>query len=757
MPAALDAANSLFGTVHEDIEYSLEVTDIDGSLLRVASFTCVERLSKLFTYTIAVGTDPDPDSIAGLEEALGRDASFIVKQDGKVVRAIHGIVTDVIPDGAFIGKTQMRVSFVVQPRMANLCHSGGFRIFQDKAIHEIVREICEPEHVECLWNVHGTPPKRVYCTQLDESDFDFIVRLASEEGMHFFFQSDEQKTTAIFVNEPDGYEPIETDLELPFNDASGAVDGEHVRSIRRTKSIRTGAFEHRDYDFTKPKEVLLSRTETAGKETTGNSHRREIRDYPGRFNDKSEAGKKLAQRRLEELRSDAFVLTGSAVSQRFAAGKTFTLTGHREDGFNRKLLITSVAMDGAVQGARQDGSGFRGATKLVTFTAVPAEVPIYPRRVPKPASRLQSARVVGPKDGDPYVDEYGRFKVQFYWDRDGKFDEKSSCWVRTLTPVAHLDEGFWQAHKVGSEVAVSFFDDDIDRPVIIGAVYNAAQPQLYPLPSQVAKSTWRTNSIPGNNGFNEITQDNSAGREELFMHAQKNRRTVVLANHNETIGANQSSTVGANQTVTVGAARTVTVGAAHTVSVGANETNSVKGKRTETVDTGESVTIKAGRSHTISGGDTLGVTGKRGVTVSEADTLKAKSKEITIETTYDLNAGTSITIHHGGDSTLILKAGEATLNTSTKIVFSNPSGTVTLADNKVSIVAASEISLTAGAAKLSLKADGTVAMSGAKEVGVSCNAASVKLEPAMCTANAPAMNLTASGAMQVSGALVKIN
>ncbi len=759
--ASAPDASSLFGAVHEDIEYELKITDVKDDLLRVASFTATEELSLPFTYTLVVATDPGSDSVASLEQALGRDASFAIKKDGEVARIAHGIITSVVPDGTFLGKTQAGVTIVLEPRMANLRYSGGFRIFQDMAVHEIVAAIFEPEQIDVLWHVHGTPPKREYTTQFDESDLAFVTRIAGEEGMHYFFSHTEEKTTVIFSSEPDGYQEIEKKLTLAFHDDIGAVHGEHVRSIRRAQSIRTGAFEHRDYNFLQPKEALVARAETKGQETTANSHKREMRDYPGRFIDKDGKGKTRAQMRLDELRSDAFVVHGTALSLRFAAGYTFTMDGHREDGFNRKLLLTGVTMEGSVQGALRDGGGFRATVKLATFKAVPAEIPIHPRRRPKPLSRLQTARVVGPKDGDPYVDEQGRVKVQFFWDRDGKFDEKSSCWIRMMTPVAHLDEGFWQAHKVGSEVIVGFIDDDIDRPMILGAVYNTVQAQLYLLPGQVSKSVWRTNSIPGNKGFNEITQDNTAGNEEIYMHAQRNRRTAVLHDHMETVGANQTSTIGANQTISVGAARSVTVGATQSIEVGDTETYKVHGERHETVYKKETVTVTLDRAHTVNGAEeTLTVSnGKRAVKVPKGeDHLEAKSKTDVIETTFDLGAGVSITIHHKNDSTFQLSEGIATLETTKKIVLKNPSGSITMENDTVSISAKEELKLDAGgSAKLSLKKDGTITVSGPTKLELGSKSSTVVLEPQQATLNGAAVSIIASGEMDISGALIKIN
>ena len=751
-----DVAN-IFGAIHEDLTFQLTITDVDSSLLRIASFRAVEELSALFRYTVVVGTDPE--AVAQLEEAPGRDASFVVERDGKPVRHAHGIITDVSPDGAFVGKSQCRVVFTLEPRLANLRYSGGFRIFQEKAVHEIIEELCKPEQIECLWYVRPVPQKRLYCTQFDESDLEFIARLASEEGMHFLFKHDEQKTSLVFVNEPKGYEEIESDLSISFNETQGAVSDEHVRSIRRAQRIRTGAFEHRDYNFLEPGKSLLARTETPGKETTGNSHKREWRDYPGRFIDKDGAGKSLAQQRLDEVRSDAAVLIGTAYSTRFVAGTTFALTGHRDDGFNRALLLTRVELDGTVQGAMHDAGGFRGSLGLTSFAAVPAEIPIRPARAPRPPSRIQSARVVGPKDGDPFVDDRGRVKVQFFWDRDGKFDEKSSCWIRMMTPVAHADEGFWQAHKVGSEVIVGFIDDDIDRPLIMGAVYNMAQAQPNPLPSQVAKSTWKTKSIPGNAGFNEITQDNTAGRENLFMHAQKDRTTVVLQNHIETVGANQTSTVGANQTVTVGAnqtisvgaARTVNVGAAHSVTVAADETNTVQGKRTEKVDTGEDVTIKSGRTHTIeSGDDKVEVKAgdrneifnlNRDVKVTLADSLKAQSKSEDVATTYVSKAGAMMHIHREGAEQLLLMSGSASLSTTF--------ASITLAENK--------IVLQVGGSSISLAQDGTIELMASKKIVSSVAGSSVTVDTSKSAVAGASVEVNAIGQAKIQGAIVKIN
>ncbi|WP_394834569.1 type VI secretion system tip protein VgrG [Pendulispora rubella] len=734
MPDSTDAT-SLFGALHEDIAFKLEITDVDSSLLRVASYQGKEELSTLFRYAITVGTDAEPETIARLEAALGRDAVFTIEHDGKEAHVVRGIVTGVYPDGAFVGKTQVRVMLVVEPRMANLRYSGGFRIFQNMAAHEIVQAICEPEGIECSWHVHGVPAKRDYCTQFNESDLDFIARLASEEGMHYFFEHDGGKTTVVFSNEPKGYEEIEPDLELSFNETGGAVHGEHVRSVRRTQRIRAGSFEHRDYNFLEPNRALMARMETPGTETTANSHKREVRDYPGGFVDKDGVGKTRAQMRLEELRASAFALSGTAHSLRFSAGYTFSLEGHREDGFNRKWLLTSVNVAGGVERATQ-GGGFRGTHEPTAFTAVPAETPIHPERKRKPRSRLQSARVVGPKDGDPYVDEHGRVKVQFFWDREGKFDEKSSCWVRMMTPAAHASEGFWQAHKVGSEVVVGFLDDDIDRPVILGAVYNTVQAQLYALPGQVAKSVWRTKSIPGNGGFNEITQDNTAGSEQIYVHAQRDLRETVGHNHNTAVAANQSNSVGAHQSVSVGGAREV--------SVGANETTKIKKHRSETVDKGEDVTVSGGREHAVKSGD-------EHLTVTTGNRI------------VDVSAGNHTTNAKPGDTTLESKnwTGHATEKISLKgdkeVFATQGATTLTLKENNVTLAVEAVTEIKHGGTKARIENNGKVAITADPAVQIKCEGADLSMQGGKTSLTAPTEIVLAVGSsgIKISGEAVE--
>jgi type VI secretion system secreted protein VgrG len=752
MATALDGG-ALFGPLHDNITCQVKIVGIEEGAVRVANVSARERISDLFGYELEVGTDPD--GVASLEKALGAEATVLLTRDGQRERVAHGILTMVLPDGGFVGKGQARTRILVEPRLANLRYSGGHRIFQQMTVKDIVGELVAPEQIEIDWRVLDELPKRDYRTQLDESDLDFLMRLVADEGLHFFFDHDDEKTTLVFTNEPLGFRELDGGATFDFRDSAGVVAAEHVRSIARAQRVRTGALEHRDYDFRNPRLKLVAREETPDPQTEANTKRRERREYPGAFDDPDVEGNRRARMRLQELRSDAYTVEGTASSLRFLAGRAFTLAGHPDRAFNRKFIVTEVSfsgsVDGAFNGAPNPGGHGRTSPSLASFVAVPADVPIRPNRKAKPPARLQTARVVGPKDGDPFVDEFGRVKVQFPWDRDGKEDEHSSCWMRMATPVAYDQGGFFSPHRVGCEVLVDFVDGDIDRPLVTAAVYNGQQRQFHKQPDDAAKSAWIERSVPGGEGYNGITFDNTAGKEKIDTHAELDRKTHVGRNHSETIGANQMSTIGANRTATIAANDTTTIGA----------------NRSETVVEKEDVTVKKGRTHTVEeGNDVLYLPhGDREIDVYEGNhTLNAKllvsthSDNHEIEARYDLHAradrkieiaqkGASCTME---DEHIIVQAPQ-------HIVIDCPSGAAFFKDKKLTLQAVDELVLQCGQSALSLKKDGTVTIQGAKLISAAVSNSSIKLEPAKAAIAGASVEVNAVGQAKIAGAIVKIN
>jgi type VI secretion system secreted protein VgrG len=767
--------SALFGHVDE-VRTSLRIEGQKDGSLTVLSFFGRDTLSGLSSYDLTVGSSAEV--AAGLDDALGREVVFQVERadDDTSLHVMRGVVEEIFPSGVTVGKKQRETHLRIVPRLAELSHAQGCRVFQNLTVVEIAKQLFKLWHIEIDARLHPEPLKREYCTQVNETDFDFLSRIFAEEGIHFHLEHGKEKTVVVLVNDSRGYNPIAGKEKIPYRDAGGAITVDHIKSIRRERRVRPGSVAYRDYNFLKPQRETTSREETATPNAPGTLTAREFYEYPGHYNDpdeesvgvgedvqrKTRSGAARAKLRLEEQRSQALTFSGTSTSLRMRVGQRFEIADHADKAFNGKFIIIGVQVGGATgDPARLDrGDRTSSAGIDIDFTAVPAETPIRPFVPPKPRAHLRTARVVGPKQDEPHVDEFGRIRIQFAWDREGQLDDKSSCWVRMATPVAHHNQGNYIAHRVGAEVLVDFLDGDVDRPIVVSALFNGDNRQPQKLPDDATRAVlYRGLSVPGNKGKNEISCEDRAGKEEILIHAQKDLNERVLHNHSETVGANQSYSIGANQSFSVGANQSISVGANRSVNVKGDENIHIVNSRHENVDDGESVTVKGGRSHTVSTkDDSLSVSaGNRSVAIALEHKLSAKSVVEVVETTVDINAGTSITIHHGGDSTFALKAGEASLGAATKIIISTPSGQITLAGGKVEVAAKDELILGSGGAKISMKKDGTLTLQGDVKVALVSGGSSVTLEPASAVVNGAAVNVTASGMMEISGAMVKIN
>jgi type VI secretion system secreted protein VgrG len=129
---------------------------------------------------------------------------------------------------------------------------------------------------------------------------------------------------------------------------------------------------------------------------------------------------------------------------------------------------------------------------------------------------VQTAIVVGPAGEEVHTDAHGRVKVQFHWDRKGKRDENSSCWVRVSQLWAGQGWGAMWIPRIGHEVIVDFIEGDADRPIITGRVYHGNNQPPYPLPDKKTASTIKSDSSPGGGGSNELRFEDQKGGEEVY-------------------------------------------------------------------------------------------------------------------------------------------------------------------------------------------------------------------------------------------------
>ncbi|MBK8261210.1 MAG: type VI secretion system tip protein VgrG [Nannocystis sp.] len=576
--------------------FSLEV---DGApeLTRVVRFSGHESMSGLFEFQIeAAGPEMDLRSIVGKKARLmidGIDAP----------RYVHGIVAQVEYSGATSRYTLYEL--VLVPALWRLQHRVSSRVFQHQTTEQVVTDVLKKAGLkkaeakdekkaggggDFSFSLGSKYEPRNYCIQYNESDLSFISRLLEEDGIFSYVRSSEGAGLLVFGDQADAYTVIPGAPVLLYNDQSAVRGQEHVTSVRLSEEVRPGKISLRDFNFRKPDQDMEVHADAE------NDVDLEIYAYPGEYQEPTEGavheGKSMAKIRLEALQAEKRRISGTSDCMRLIPGHTFALAMHPRADANGEYLVLRVVHHGTQpQVLDEEGQGaFHYGNE---FLAIPKGTPYRPpRRTKRPVvSGIQSATVVGAGSEEVHTDQEGRVMVQFHWDRDGKKDEKSSCWVRVSQGWAGNGWGTMFLPRVGHEVLVDFIAGDPDRPIITGRVYHGKNELPYPLPDEKTKSTIKSNSSLGGGGFNELRFEDKKGAEEVFLHAQKDWNTTILNNHTESVGANRSSTIGANETITVGASRTSTISAAETITVGAARTVSVATTDATTVGVEHTVTM----------------------------------------------------------------------------------------------------------------------------------------------------------------------
>ncbi|HKM57008.1 MAG TPA: type VI secretion system tip protein TssI/VgrG, partial [Isosphaeraceae bacterium] len=512
--------------------------------------------------------------------------------------------------------------------------------------------------------------------------------------------------------------------------SAGSLAPNHVQSWEHQYEFRSGKWTRTDYNFETPSTNLLTTTSTVI--DLPDAPKFEIFDYPGEYVVKGD-GQPVTKVRMEEEEASYSTANGASQCPTFTPCGKFTLQGHDVAAENGDYMITSIR-HAATEASY--GSTANGATYNNLFTCIPASV-IYcpPRATPKPMVQgVQTAVVTGPPGEEIYVDKYGRVKVQFFWDRKGKKDDKSSCWIRVSQEVAGKGFGAMVIPRMGQEVIVDFLEGDPDRPLITGRVYNAEQMPPYGLPDQKVVSGTKSKTYKGS-GYNEMIFNDTPGKELIRVHGQydqdstinhdlrehvgNNRSRDVAVDETISIGSNQSSTIGSNRTEKVGSNENITIGANRTESVGANESISIGASKTVSVAASHTETV--GASMSISVGSTLTET----VAINYAETVGA-AMELTVGGLMALSVGAVMTQSIGGAYMLTVGAvSKETVSAGKSVSIGGAlsekvgaahgetvGGAYSVKAASISLTADSKITLTTGGASITMESGGAITIKG---------------------------------------------
>ncbi|ATB37717.1 hypothetical protein CYFUS_003142 [Cystobacter fuscus] len=511
--------------------------------LRVVRFSGHEGLSNLYEFQLELVCE---DQALNFSDVVGKTALLSV--GGEVPsRLVHGIVSRFEQVGGRPRYGLYQATLV--PLAWRLKHRHGSRIFQEIPTPDILKKVLDAAGMlgdQYELRLSNSYEPRNYCVQYRESDWAFLCRLMEEDGLFYFFEHQEDKHLLVIGDSPGACKPIQGNETVLFRQRDGlASDVDFVSSFRFAEEIQPGQVSLRDFNFKKPD---LPMEVQHGAEQDKDL---EVYEYPGEYQDpgrgSSAKGATLARLRLEELQASRKLGQGESDCERLLPGCFFSLSEHPRGDFNTRYLLTGVSHHGyqpQVLDEEAPGGDFSYSN---SFACISSQVPFRPPRLtPRPVVRgVQTAIVVGPSGEEIHVDEHGRVKVQFHWDRDGQRNEKSSCWVRVSQPWGGEMWGGMFIPRIGQEVIVDFIEGDPDRPLITGRVYNGVNPTPYPLPDEKTKSTLRTNTSPGGGGFNELRFEDKKGSEQVFIHAQRNMDVHVKNDSMETILHDRHQTIGA--------------------------------------------------------------------------------------------------------------------------------------------------------------------------------------------------------------------
>ena len=668
-------------------------TPLDHDVLLFHGMHAREELSRLSEFQINLLSEKDSINV---DDILGKAVSVALELPKGGTRYFNGFVTR-FSAGGTVGRYH-RYRAEVRPWLWFLSRTSDCRIFQEMTVPDIIKKVfADHKMADFSMELTGSYKTRTYCVQYRETDLNFVSRLMEEEGIYYYFRHTKGHDTLVVTDSSSKHEPFSGCEKLPFiaPEKAARPDVDHIVNWDFSREVQPGVYAQDDYDFERPSVEIKTRKVLTRSYTPSDY---EMFDYPGRYLQSGD-GQQLASVRIDEYGSQFETANAVTNARGLSVGCSLNVYGCPRADQNREYLVLLAEYD-LEYGEYESVPQPEGADYTCSFVAMSTKQQFRPRRLtPKPfVQGPQTAMVVGPGGDEIYTDKYGRVKVQFHWDRYGKQDQNSSCWIRVSSPWAGKAWGGISIPRIGQEVVVDFLEGDPDQPIIIGRVYNAEQMPPYELPANMTQSGVKSRSSKSGtpDNFNELRFEDKKGEEQVFLHAEKNQDIEVENDETHWVGHDRKKTIDNDESTNVKHDRTETVDN--------NETITIHGNRTETVDKDETITIRGNRSENVSKDETITIDKNRTENVGQNESVTiAKDQSLTVQgnRTRDVTKDEKVTIGKTQDIN-VSEGRKATIGKDDALSVSK----------KLIIDAGDQISITTGSASITLKKDGTITIKG---------------------------------------------
>jgi type VI secretion system secreted protein VgrG len=613
----------------------------DAGDLLFEKMSCAERLSEPYFFDLSVVSERH--DLNG-DKLLGQPVTVSVKLPGGGTRPFHGLVTRFVRTGEqTAGTTQSsrqlyRYQLRLQPWLWFLSRTADCRIFQNKSVKEIFEAVVKGHGFnDYRLSLTGEYQQLEYCVQYRETDFNFVSRLLEAAGIFYFFEHHDGQHVMVLADDASVFKAEPGYDKVKFQQAqSGRTTADTIQSWSVEQTVQPGSYATTDFNFEKPTVSLLKSVSLARSHAFSGF---EVFDYPADPQVlEPSAVEGVAKLRLAEAQVGYERYHGtSSDCAGLRTGAKFNLTDHPQAAFNLPAYVI-VGTEHAIT-SNQYASGDGGHSMAVAIEAIDAKARFRPARTtPKPIIQgTQTAMVVGPSGEEIYTDKYGRVKVQFPWDRQGKEDENSSCWMRVAQVWAGKNWGAMHIPRIGQEVLVSFLEGDPDRPIITGRVYNAASMPPYDLPANMTQSGIKSRSTKqgSTDNFNEIWFEDKKGSELFHMQAEKDFTSLVKNDETTEVKHDRTDKVGHDETLTIENDQSTTIKGQETRKVSKDRTTNVDG--TEKLTVGKDQKINVGATFELVAADKITLTtGQSSLVMQKDGTIELKGMTITVSGTQSV-------------------------------------------------------------------------------------------------------------------------
>ncbi|WP_085663333.1 type VI secretion system Vgr family protein [Pseudomonas sp. B5(2017)] len=634
----------------------------------VVSFELDEMISSPFQLKLELISFEDEVDFGQL---LDKPVLFTIWRGERPLRYVHGLVSSFSQGETGFYRTRYRA--LVEPVLARAGLRSNWRIFQQKTVPQILELMLKRQGIARFEiKSMGEHQVREFCVQAGETDLDFIARLAGEEGFVYRFEHTPKQHLLVITDRLLALGPISRSALKADDEGDDFFDEDDIgpdqvlyransggdqarpclRRLRYSEQVRTARQVQRDYTFTNPQ---YRQEHRAGDSSiTHQSRDYERFDYPGRYK-RDAVGVPFTATRLTALRHDARIAEVEGDDVRLQPGLSFTLIEHPRKDLNAHWRVMRVHHEGSqFTSLQEEAAGAEQGTRYSQEAVlVPGRIEWRPAPLPKPRiDGPHMATVVGPPGEEIYCDEWGRVKVSFPWDRESENNEFSSCWVRVSQGWAGGSWGSMAIPRIGQDVIIQYVNADPDQPMITGRTYCGDQLPPYDLPEHKTRMTIKSQTHKGD-GFNELRFEDELGKEEVFIHAQRDQNNVVGNDETTRVGRNRVEQVGNDEHLNIGHDFRQETGGDHTQLIGQNCRVDIKHDLFEKVGNDRSESTGANHQAFVGKDAELVVKGAQKVTVGQG-----MEQHTTI---YQLRASERIEFRTAGGS-IVLDGQGITIN-----------------------------------------------------------------------------------------------